>query len=314
MKLFIELPTWLGDATMTTSAIENIIQHYPNADITLFGSFISTEALKMHPRISRCIVDKSKKTFSRFYWLYTVAQTLGAFDEAISFRSSLLSSFLLGCLDANKKFQYQKNRFFGHQVEKYVQFIATSLHVDAFMGPLKLYYAPFTFTKPTLGLNPGATYGSAKRWYPEEFAKVAEYFADRYDIVIFGGPNEMDIAKEVEETLRSLHVKNLTNLAGQTTVEELIEKIAGLSLFVTNDSGPMHIAAAYQIPTVALFGPTKYSETSPWKNPNSYILSHNLGCAPCMKRECPIKTHECMRGIKAEEVILLLERHLSLGR
>ncbi|WP_333804563.1 lipopolysaccharide heptosyltransferase II [Sulfurospirillum sp.] len=314
MKLFIELPTWLGDAIMTTPAIENIIEHYPNADITLFGSFVSTEALKNHPKVSHCIVDESKKAFSRFYWLCTLAHTLGTFDKAISFRSSWTSSFLLWCINARKKFHYQKNVYVGHQVEKYTQFIAKYLHISTKELPLKLYQTPFHFDKPTLGINPGATYGSAKRWYPEEFAKVAIHFANRYNIVIFGGPNEADIAREVEETLNENAIRNVTNLAGKTTIQELIQTIAGLSLFVTNDSGPMHVAAAYQIPTIALFGPTRYKETSPWKNPNSTILSHNLSCAPCMKRECPIKTHECMRGIKAEEVISLLERHLSLGK
>jgi len=314
MRIFIELPTWLGDAIMTTPAIEAIVDYYPGAEITLFGSFASTEVLKEHRNCIYVKIDQSKKSTCRFFWLYKTAKDLGDFDIAISFRSSFVSSFLLWLLNAKKKFHYKRNIFQGHQVEKYFQFIENSLHIKSKPGALRLYQNPYQFKKQTLGLNPGATYGSAKRWYPEEFANVAKHFANRYDIIIFGGPSEIDIAKEVEEKLRSLHIENLTNLAGKTTIKELIEKVAGLSLFVTNDSGPMHIAAAYQIPTVALFGPTKYSETSPWKNPNSYILSHNLGCAPCMKRECPIKTHECMRGIKAEEVILLLERHLSLGR
>lgn len=314
MRIFIELPTWLGDAIMTTPAIENLIERYPDAEMTLFGSFVSTEALKMHPKVSECIVDESKKARSRLYWLYQKAKQLGSFDIAISFRSSLTSSFFLWCICAKKKVHYKKNVFEGHQVEKYIQFIAKSLPVNTSLRPLKLYQVPFHFEKPTLGINPGATYGSAKRWYPKEFAKVAAYFANRYDIVIFGGPNEIDIAREVEDKLKEDAITNITNLAGKTTIQELIQNIAGLSLFVTNDSGPMHIAAAYKIPTVALFGPTKYDETSPWQNPNSTILSHNLQCAPCMKRECPIKTHECMRGIKAEEVISLLERHLSLGR
>ncbi|HIP54369.1 MAG TPA: glycosyltransferase family 9 protein [Sulfurimonas autotrophica] len=192
----------------------------------------------------------------------------------------------------------------GHQVKKY----AKALHIKP--QDLKLYQKPCKFTRPTLGINPGATYGSAKRWYPEEFAKVANYFTKTHDIVIFGGPNEIGIANEVE----SLIDTEVTNLAGKTNITELIEKIAGLDLFVTNDSGPMHIAAAYKIPTVTLFGPTKYSETSQWNNPNGYIISHNLKCAPCMKRVCPIKTHECMKTIKADEVIKLLKSHLSLGK
>ncbi len=305
MNIFIELPTWLGDAVMATPAIEELIKQYPNAKLTFFGSYLSTEAFKYHPKTLEIKIDESKKSAWRFLWLYKTVKRLRNFDIAISFRSSLSSKWLLFNIRATQKMLYPKNGYQGHQVEKYTHF----LHVSP--SHLKLYQTPFHFEKPTLGINPGATYGSAKRWYPEEFAKVAMHFAGRYDIVIFGGPNEVDIAHEVETFISA---PNVTNLAGQTTVEELIEKIAGLSLFITNDSGPMHVAAAYQIPTVALFGPTKYTETSPWKNPNAYILSHNLSCAPCMKRECPIKTHACMRGIKAEEVIDLLERHLSLDK
>ncbi|WP_458699946.1 glycosyltransferase family 9 protein [Sulfurospirillum sp. 1307] len=304
MNIFIELPTWLGDTIMTTPSIEQIVKKYPNAKITFFGSYVSTEALKNHPNSLHVVIDESKKSNFRLLWLYRVAKKLGSFDLAISFRSSFTSKLFLWFLNSKNKIQYKKNVFTGHQVEKY----AKALHVKP--SDLKLYQKPYVYARPTLGINPGATYGSAKRWYPEEFAKVANHFSKTHDIVIFGGPNEIEIANEVERLIAT----KVVNLAGKTDITELIEKIAGLSLFVTNDSGPMHIAAAYKVPTVTLFGPTKHNETSQWNNPNGYIISHNLECAPCMKRVCPIKTHECMKGIKAKEVIEVLENHLSLGR
>ncbi|WP_331775626.1 glycosyltransferase family 9 protein [Sulfurospirillum sp. 1612] len=308
MNIFIELPTWLGDAIMTTPAIEEILEIYPDAKISFFGSYVSTEALKTHPNCSHIILDESKKSKSRFLWLYKTAKSLGTFDLAISFRSSFSTKALLYFVDAKQKFQYKKNHFRGHQVEKYSHFIATSLQIQSSPKALKLYQKPHHFTRPTLGINPGATYGSAKRWYPDEFAKVADYFAKDFDIVIFGGPGEIKIANEVAEHIRA---QNVTNLAGKTSIQSLIQQIAGLSLFVSNDSGPMHIAAAYQVPTVALFGPTRYDETAPWQNPNSFIISHDLACAPCMKRVCPIHTHECMKGIKAAEVITRINAHLK---
>ena len=289
---------------MATPSIEEIVKLHPNAKITFFGSYVSTEALKSHPNSLHVKVDKSKKSVSRYYWLYKTAKELGSFDLAISFRSSYTSRLFLWFLNAKKKIQYKKDVYSGHQVEKY----AKALHVKP--QDLKLYQKPYKFTRPTLGINPGATYGSAKRWYPEEFAKVAMHFTQTHDIVIFGGPNEIDIANEVE----CLIDVKVTNLAGKTDITELIKKVAGLSLFVTNDSGPMHIAATYKIPTVTLFGPTRHDETSQWNNPNGYIISHNLECAPCMKRICPLKTHECMKAIKANEVIAILENHLSLDK
>ena len=87
------------------------------------------------------------------------------------------------------------------------------------------------------------------------------------------------------------------------SISELINHISNLDLFITGDSGPMHLAASFQIPTIAIFGPTKYDETSQWMNDNSIVVKKNLDCQPCMKRTCPLKHHNCMKLIKAQEVI-----------
>ncbi|MCJ7764366.1 MAG: lipopolysaccharide heptosyltransferase II, partial [Thiovulaceae bacterium] len=175
------------------------------------------------------------------------------------------------------------------------------------ISPLRLFIEPHRFERATLGINPGATYGSAKRWYPEKFAKVAAHYAKQYDILIFGGPGETEMAQEIEAELLRLGITNFTNLAGKTSIRELCAYIGGLALFVTNDSGPMHVAAAYQVPTVSIFGPTRHLETSQWKNRHSKIVRHDLECAPCMKRECPLKHHDCMKNIEAYEVIQAIE-------
>ena len=154
-----------------------------------------------------------------------------------------------------------------------------------------------------LGINPGASYGSAKRWYPEEFAQVAAELSEKYDIVIFGGLGEVDIANDIEKSLIEKGVTNYQNLAGKTTIPELINQISRLDLFITGDSGPMHIAATFQIPTVAIFGPTNHDETSQWMNEKSMIVKKNLECQPCMKRTCPLKHHNCMKMVVASDVL-----------
>jgi len=103
-------------------------------------------------------------------------------------------------------------------------------------------------------------------------------------------------------------IKNVINLAGKTSIAKLVSHIAGLDLFITGDSGPMHIAAAYKVPTVAIFGPTKHKETCQWKNPKSLIVRKELECSPCMKRTCPIKTHECMKEITSKDVLKVVEK------
>jgi len=297
MKILIEIPTWLGDAIMATPAIENLIEYYKNVDVTLVGSHVSIEALKHHPNVVKnVILDKSYKS------LYTTSKSLGHFDIAISFRNSFRSKILLYFIKAKQKFQFSKKYQNMHQVEKYNTFINQALHTNYPANDLKLYVKPFHYDKPTLGINPGATYGSAKRWYPEEFAKVAIALSKEYDIIIFGGPTEIEIAKDIEDQIKKSGVNNVQNLAGKTSIVELISKIAGLSKFITNDSGPMHIAAAYKVPTVAIFGPTNHKETHQWKNPQETIIRKEMECAPCMKRICPLKHHECMKSITAEDI------------
>ncbi|WP_044418814.1 lipopolysaccharide heptosyltransferase II [Halarcobacter anaerophilus] len=303
-KIFIEIPTWLGDAIMTSPAIENIIKTYPEAKITLLGSFVSTQAFKNFKNIEKVLVDDSKKSGNRYLNLIKIAKSVGKVDLAISFRRSLSSKFMMFFIDAKKKFNYKRlTKKEIHQVLRYNDFVNKVLNLDNKAGDLKLYFKPFSYAKPTLGINPGATYGSAKRWYPEEFAKVAIALSKKYDIVIFGGPSETDIAKDIENELIKNGITNYQNLAGKTTIPELIEHIAGLELFITNDSGPMHVAAAYKVKTVAIFGPTKFTETNQWNNPNEIIVTKNLECAPCMKRKCPLGHHNCMKLIKAEDVL-----------
>ena len=309
-KIFIEIPSWLGDAIMATPAIQNIIKTYPDAKITLLGSFVSTQAFENYPNIEKVMVDNTKKDGNRYKNLISLAKSIGKVDLAISFRRSFSSKFMIFFVKAKKKFNYERlTKKEIHLAIRYNDFVNKVLKVNNEVGDLKLYFKPFKFDKPTFGINPGATYGSAKRWYPQEFAKLAISLSSKYDIVIFGGPSEIDIAKDIEDELIKNGVLNYQNLAGKTSIKELIEKIAGLNLFVTNDSGPMHVAAAYKVKTVSIFGPTKFTETNQWKNDkNGLIVTKNLDCAPCMKRECPLKHHNCMKNITASDVMSAISK------
>ena len=314
-SILIILPNWLGDAVMATPAIEALCDFYPHATLTLVGSFVSIEALKYHPLCKNAYIDETKKGGLRLLKTYQFAKIIGKHDLAISFRNQVHASLLLrwsGSKTTIARDSWHASFFLslhpkpkeGHLVQQYVSLVErlTQTKQDS-ISPLRLFIEPYQYDNPTLGINPGATYGSAKRWYPEKFAQVAANYANKYEIVIFGGPTEVEMAKSIEDELIKLGINNFTNLAGTTTIKELCSHIGGLSLFITNDSGPMHVAAAYQVPTVSIFGPTKHLETSQWKNRQSKIVRHEMDCAPCMKRECPLTHHECMKLIEANEVI-----------
>lgn len=307
-KILIEIPTWLGDAVMATPAIENIVAIYPNCELIILGSFVSTKIFVNHPNVKRLIIDDSKKSGFRYQNLYNIAKDIGLIDIAFSFRRNFTSDFLLFFVDAKEKYRYKRyTKDEIHLVLRYNDFVNRSLNAKTTPYKLKIYgYEKKENTKSLLGINPGATYGSAKRWYPKEFAKVIVELSSQYDAIIFGGSGEVDMAKDIETQLQSANIENYKNLAGLTSVEELIQNIANLDLFITNDSGPMHLAAAFGVPSICIFGPTKFGETSQWQNTKSVIVKKDFSCMPCMKRECPLsgeKYHQCMKEIKSKDVL-----------
>jgi len=152
---------------------------------------------------------------------------------------------------------------------------------------------------PIVVINPGATYGSAKRWYPDRFAAVADALSAEWGarIVVVGSTAETPLAGEIEAAMRNPPV----NLAGKTTVRELMALLSLSSFLVTNDSGPMHIGAALGVPLVAIFGPTDWRRTSPWSE-RAKVVRVEIDCSPCRLRVCD-RGHECMLGVTPGMVV-----------
>jgi len=282
MHLIIEPPTWLGDATMASGAIEKLIKHLNPTKVTFFGSFVSTSLFPEY----ESIIDKKEQRLKNLF-------TLPKADMFVSFRRSFYSKLL-----ALRYGGYTlKKSGIGHLSKQYNSYVDSILKKKLQNIDPILHFKPKNYDTITVGINPGAAFGAAKRWYPKEFAKVAN--ALDANIIIFGGPGEEEMAKAIEENLEG---KNYINLCGKLTIKELCENIGGLDMLITNDSGPMHIAASYGVDVVAIIGPTSYKYTYPY-NTQYKIVTKNLECAPCNKRVCPLKTHACMKEIKAEDVI-----------
>jgi heptosyltransferase-2 len=164
-----------------------------------------------------------------------------------------------------------------------------------------------------LGINPGATFGSAKRWYPDRFAEAARRLAEEWSArtVIFGSGGEAPLAAEIERELGG----GCVNMAGKTSVRELMALIKRCNFLITNDSGPMHIGAAFGVPLVAVFGPTDHTGTAPFSD-RAVIVRKEMDCAPCKLRQCPTD-HTCMTAITADDVIraaLDLAHRTGVGR
>lgn len=307
VRIFIELPTWLGDSVMASPAINLIRANFVNSQIVFFGSLTSCHLYAPLKECEQIVIDTSKNSSFRLIRLASKLRGLGKFDLAFSFRSSFSSSFGLAFLKAKDKFQFKPDKKHSmHQVLRYANFISKSLNIsiDTTLLNLSLPFKSHIFCKASLGINPGASYGASKRWDVDKFASIAIALANKFDIFIFGAKSDIKLCNEIETILNQAGIK-ANNLAGKTSIADLCSMIAGLSLFITNDSGPMHIAAAFKIPTIAIFGSTKDDETSPFNNPNARTIKLDppLKCMPCMKRVCPLNTYECMKKISPQMVL-----------
>jgi heptosyltransferase II len=161
--------------------------------------------------------------------------------------------------------------------------------------------------RPLIGINPGAFFGGAKRWLPERFAAVAHALADRYGatIAIFGSEGERRIAQEIASRMARAPII----LAGRTTLGQLMGVLRHCALLITNDSGTMHLAAALDVPQVAIFGSTSAVATGPL-SPAAEVLRSPVHCSPCFLRECPTDLR-CMTAITVEQVLASATRKLG---
>jgi heptosyltransferase-2 len=158
-----------------------------------------------------------------------------------------------------------------------------------------------------LGFNPGAFFGSAKRWFPEHYAAVADRAAKQYGArcIIFGSAQDLPAAREMASRMQSVPIM----AAGETRLEDLPGLLSMCSLLITNDSGLMHMAAALEVPVVAIFGSTDPRTTSPYGKEHT-IIYKQVSCSPCLLRECPTD-HTCMKSVTVDDVWQAVEKQIT---
>jgi heptosyltransferase II len=152
-----------------------------------------------------------------------------------------------------------------------------------------------------IGVSPGAAYGGAKRWPAERFAKAGTRLARerKASVAVFGSAAERELCEAVARGSGGI------NFAGRTSLRDFADMTAACRLFLTNDSGAMHIASASGVPTVTVFGPTDEGATGPTGS-KAIVVRKPVDCAPCLLRECPID-HRCMTGIGVADVLQAVE-------
>ncbi|SKA10742.1 heptosyltransferase-2 [Trichlorobacter thiogenes] len=328
-NILVRSVNWIGDAVMATPALMAVRETYPKARITLLANPMVGQLLQGHPAIDRVLVFDRKDEHNGLAGRLRLARQLKheQFDLALILPNSFDSALIPWLaripqrwgkasdgrsLFLTKRFYEQNPPQDRHEVQYYCDLLrsfgisspqsgpllATTLQEDDQAAALLALHG-IPAEAMLLGINAGASFGSAKRWYPERFGEVARRLADEWNarIILFGGPDEVGIVNEIEQALRG----NCLNLAGKTTVRQLMALIKRCNFFVTNDSGPMHIAAAFGVPLVAIFGPTDHVGTAPCSD-KAIIVRQTVDCAPCKLRVCPTD-HRCMTAVSIDDVV-----------
>lgn len=321
MKILVRSPNWIGDAVLCLSSIAYIKEKMPKAQITVLAKDWVKDVFLNHPAIDEIIpIDKSKTSLIKEIKKQN-------FDAGILFTNSFSSAFLFFIAGIKKRTGYKtdlrsilltdglplpKNLEKMHQRDYYFEI------VKKLTGGKKIPKNPILYitneeieradfilkglnisgeTK-IVGIFPGASYGPAKMWGVEKFKSLAKEIANNENVkvLIFGGNKEKELGATIQNK-----TDGRINMCGKTTARELIALIKRCNVFITNDTGPMHIASALNVPVIAVFGPTNTDRTSPLGP--SVIIKKKVICAPCKHRVCPLKNHECMEKISVEEVL-----------
>ena len=158
-------------------------------------------------------------------------------------------------------------------------------------------------SRPAVALAPGAEYGPAKRWPPRHFAAVARAFHERgHAVWLLGSAKDAAVTAQVQ----SLSGDACVDFAGRTSLSEAIDLISMAGRVVTNDSGLMHVAAAFDRPMAAVFGSSSPAFTPPL-SPHAKVITLNLSCSPCFARVCPLGHTNCLETLSPGSVLAALD-------
>ena len=346
---------WIGDAVMTMPALRALKLANPDAKITLLVKPWVSQLFKEDPNVDRIILyeDAFRGLIGKFRLAAKIRRR--DFCMAMLFQNAFDAAFITFIAGIPERIGYNRDgrglllteavtfdKRAGalHHIEYYLDLVAKAGFQVKYETPwiylsieerLEARNKLKDLRRPVVGINPGAAYGSSKRWHAARFAEVAYRVISEMQgsAVIFGGPSETAIAEEIELefnrlsgnpdldpsliTNHSILDPALLNLAGRTELRELISMISECDLLVTNDSGPMHIGYAVRTPVVAIFGSTSPEHTGP-VGKKDIAIKKDLDCSPCLERECRKQDLKCMEMITPDEVFEAVKARINTKR
>lgn len=342
MKILVRATNWVGDAILSIPALNAIRGCWPGAEIVALARPWVAGLYEGQPFVDRVISLTSGGGLKYLRASKGMTRMLRAeqFDSAVLLPNSFSSAWLAWRAGIPQRIGYARDgrgllltravppprpdEIDAHESYYYlhllrragwlstipkVREIKLEISAEAHAAAEKRLQGEGAVTgAPRIAIAAGAAYGSAKCWLPERFAAVANQFIDDFQatVIMFGTSSEQEITSRISAGMKRPPV----NLAGCTSISELPALLAACQLFIGNDSGAMHVAAAAGVPVVGIFGPTNPQGTAP-VTPMEAVVREPVFCSPCFLRRCPID-HRCMTRVTAETVYTagrgLLER------
>lgn len=326
-KILIIGPAWVGDMVMAQVLFKQLKIINPNAIIDVMAPGWSEPLLERMPEVRKALVMPlgHGALDLKTRWQLGVALRAEKYDQAIvlpnSWKSGVVplaariplrtgwrGEFRYGLLNDVRYLDKNKlplmiQRFSALGMAKNAE-LPQQLPKPALKISEQTRFATLTkfnlqLDKPVLAICPGAEFGPAKRWPANYFAEVAnDKLIAGMQVWIFGSAKDQGIAAEIQRLTNNRCV----DLTGRTTLGEAVDLLSLPTQVITNDSGLMHIAASLQRPMTVIYGSSSSRFTPPLSD-NVKILSLNLPCSPCFKRECPLGHLNCLHDLTPELVI-----------
>jgi len=334
----VRATNWLGDAVMSLPAIRAIRDVFPHAHIAVVARPWVADLYGRERCIDRVIPYTAqkglgaKREFARrlqrehfdgaillqnafdaalISWLAGIPERIGYNRDG---RGLLLTKAISvpepGEIPRHERFYYLELLRRAGMIERFPN--SESIRLDGIADARQSgdsLLAALGINGPVIGISPGAAYGTAKQWPGDRFAETARILAPGFGAAaIFGSAAEKGLCEQVAAAIRQSGLA-AHNLAGATTLREFIDMAASCRLFLTNDSGAMHIASALGVPTATVFGATDDTTTGP-TGPLARVIRDHAECSPCLLRDCPID-HRCMTRVMPERVAAVAQQLLE---
>ena len=326
----------LGDIVLTSPAIRAVRQHFPNAHISMLVATQSADVVTENPHLDEVIAFDRNATDKDTGEMRRVVKRLRGrrFDLAIDFQRKFRTSLLAYLSGAKCRVGYHApggflctvrvpDRVNKHAIDRYFDLLhavdipATDRRLELFISEADRVFAAEALMaqgvqadRLKVGLFPGAGW-KLREWMPERFAQIGDLVAKHFDaqVLLFGGPAEKELVNHVSSLMTATPVL----FAGSMRIRQFAALVGRCDLFISNDTGPMHVAAAMQTPTIALFGPGNHIRFQPL-HPMHTTIRHHVPCNPCKQFTDRCKDNVCMKLITVDEVWVEVCRRLGKSR